>query len=257
MIVVFSGCGNTLAAARTLAALTGDELLRLGPEQLRSDAPVPAITATGSHIIWAFPTYSWGVPPVVRRFVGRVELAGGTDVPHFMLTTCGDDTGLCAAMWRSDIRRRGWRPVRAFSVQMPNTYVCMRGFDVDSPALEADKLRAMPARVAEIAGQLCPGPDLMVKGSWAWLKTRVVYPWFVRMDMSPKPFHALDTCVACGKCASVCPMANVTYGADGRPVWGNDCAFCLACYHACPRHAVAYGSATLRKGQFHSKKFAE
>ncbi|MDE6270491.1 MAG: EFR1 family ferrodoxin [Muribaculaceae bacterium] len=253
MIIVFSGCGNTMAAASCLAGLTGEELLRLGPEQLRADTPEPRLAASGERIIWAFPTYSWGVPPVMRRFIRRVSIAGADTLPHFMLTTCGDDTGLCASMWRAEIGRRGWTPVRAFSVQMPNTYVCMRGFDVDPQNVETRKLEAMPQRVAEIAGMLHTGPDQMVTGSFAWIKTRIVYPWFIRMDMSPKPFRALDSCIACGKCMRVCPMANITPDAVGRPVWGKECALCLACYHVCPRHAVAYGSATLKKGQYRLK----
>ena len=38
--------------------------------------------------------------------------------------------------------------------------------------------------------------------------------------------------------------------AEGRPVWGADCAMCLACYHHCPEHAVGYGNATKGKGQY-------
>ena len=74
MIIVFSGCGNTAATAARLAALTGDDVVRLTPAMLRADAP--ELKATGTHIVWAFPTYSWGVPPVVRRFMRRVRLDG-------------------------------------------------------------------------------------------------------------------------------------------------------------------------------------
>ncbi|MDE6452804.1 MAG: EFR1 family ferrodoxin [Muribaculaceae bacterium] len=251
MIIVFSGCGNTAAVARELARHTGDTLLRLTPAMLRADAPAPALAADGRHIVWAFPTYSWGVPPVVRRFIARAEIEGADTLPHAMVTTCGDDTGLCASMWRADLRRRGWAAGRAFSVQMPNTYVTLKGFDVDPPHSAAAKLQAMPARVAEIARGLSqPGPDDTVRGSFAWLKTRVVYPQFVRMGMSPKPFRATEACTGCGRCAARCPMANITMDSGRRPQWGSDCAFCLGCYHACPSHAVAYGGATRRKGRY-------
>lgn len=251
MIICFSGCGNTAAVAARLAALTADRTVRLDASVLRADAPAPGLDARGEErIVWAFPTYSWGVPPVVRRFMRRADIDGAERVPHFMLTTCGDDIGLCADMWRSDLRCRGWRPVRAFSVQMPNTYVTMKGFDVDTPSVAAAKLAAMPARVESIAASLAEGPDDVVRGRLAWLKTRVVYPWFVRMDMSPRPFHALESCSGCGACRRACPMANISEDSRHRPVWGRDCAFCLACYHACPTHAVAYGRATRAKGRY-------
>jgi len=252
MIIVFSGCGNTATVATELAHHTGDTLLRPDAAMLRNDSPAPHVNATGNRIVWAFPTYSWGVPPVVRRFIRRVHLEGTDTLPHIMLTTCGDDIGDCAAMWRRDIAARGWRAGRAFSVQMPNTYVTMRGFDVDTPEVAAGKVAAMPGRVAEIAASVdTPGDDMTVRGSWAWIKTRIIYPWFVHMNMSPQPFHALDdACTGCGICAARCPMSNITIGSDRRPHWGNDCAFCLGCYHACPSHAVAYGRATHGKGQW-------
>lgn len=250
MIIVFSGCGNTAVVAARLAQITGDSVVRLDASLLRSEAPRLAVA--GPRVVWAFPTYSWGVPPVVRRFIARVELSGAADVPHVMVTTCGDDIGECAAMWRRDIRARGWQARRVFSVQMPNTYTTMSGFDVDAPAVADEKLAAMPARVAGVAARIDEdGPDEVVRGSWPRLKTRVVYPWFVRMEMSPRPFRHTHDCIACGKCMKACPMANIEPDEDGHPVWGDACAFCLGCYNVCPVHAVAYGRKTARKGQYY------
>ena len=87
---------------------------------------------------------SYGHSPPTRG----VCLPYTSGMTHHMFTTCGDDIGDCAAMWRSDIAARGWRSGRAFSVQMPNTYVTMRGFDVDSTETAQCKVSAMPAHVA-------------------------------------------------------------------------------------------------------------
>lgn len=250
MIIVFSGCGNTAAVAAELASYTSDEVVRLTSEMLRADKPAPSLEVSGRHIVWAFPTYSWGVPPVVRRFIRRVNLLGAGAVGHVMVTTCGDDIGRCADMWRRDIASRGWKPIRAFSVTMPNTYVTMRGFDVDRHDVAVEKIAHMPGRVADIAAHIDEeGPDDLVAGRMAWLKTAVVYPWFVRMGMSPVPFGHTDACTGCGRCAECCPMANIAM-TGRRPQWGDDCAFCLGCYHVCPAHAVAYGKTTGRKGQY-------
>ena len=61
-----------------------------------------------------------------------------------MVATCGDDTGLTAREWTALMCEKGLTADAQFSVQMPNTYVLLPGFDVDSPTLEAEKFGAMP-----------------------------------------------------------------------------------------------------------------
>ncbi|MCI6334606.1 MAG: ferredoxin, partial [Bacteroidales bacterium] len=49
------------------------------------------------------------------------------------------------------LSRRGFTLLSAHSVQMPNNYINMKGFDVDSDAVRTAKLKAAPARVAQVA----------------------------------------------------------------------------------------------------------
>ena len=137
---------------------------------------------------------------------------------------------------------------------MPNTYTLMKGFDVDTPDLAARKLSEAVGRVRDIAAAIKnDGPSELVRGSFPWVKSAVIYPWFVRFAMSPKPFHAKGGCISCGLCARGCPMRNIRMVGE-TPVWGNNCALCLRCYHYCPRNAVAYGDKTVGKGQWQCPK---
>jgi ferredoxin len=250
MIIFFSGTGNTKKAALALAEKLGDSAIQLSAETL-TDPASATLRVTDGRIIWMFPTYSWGVPPVVKRFIMEATISGAADAEHWMVTTCGDDVGQTDRMWRRLMTLRGYRTVGAFSVIMPNTYVCMKGFDVDSPELTQSKLNAMDQRIDLIAKRIETGDtsDDLTRGSFAWFKTAVIYPWFVKFDMSPKGFSATDDCTGCGKCRRHCPMGNIKSDKDGRPVWGENCAFCLGCYHVCPCHSVAYGKTTRTKGQ--------
>ncbi len=248
MIIWFSGTGNSRLAAQSLGRELGEQCVKMADYD-------PRESAGESRVIWVFPIYSWGVPPVVRRFIAKAEMPAGAT--HHMVCTCGDDTGLADGMWRRDLGRRGWETGGAWSVIMPNTYVTMRGFDVDSREVAEAKLGAMCGRIRAIAEAIASGSretDL-TRGAMAWLKTRVIYPWFIRHAMSPRPFKALKGCIGCGRCVVSCPTGNIKLDSAKRPVWGDDCAFCLGCYHVCPRHAVAYGNKTRGKGQYMAPRY--
>lgn len=241
MILVFSGTGNSRRIADRLAELLGDTTANIV-------GSTPTIAA-GERVVWVFPVYSWGVPPVVRQQIQKMDLSSAGD--NIAVMTCGDDCGLTHKMWRRDIAKAGGRALATYSVQMPNTYISMKGFDVDSDSVAQAKLDAAESRVIEIAeniksGKLC---DDVAKGSFAMFKTGIVYPWFMRYAMSPRPFHATEACTGCASCAKYCPLNNIGM-TDGRPCWGKQCAGCLRCYHLCPHHAVAYGKATAGKGQW-------
>lgn len=249
MIFWFSGTGNSALTAQRLGERLGEPLTRIG-------AGTPAKYALGEdeRVVWVFPVYSWGVPPVVRRFMRSVDIGDNRGL-HSMVCTCGDDCGLTFDQWSGEVRGRGWRRGGGYSVEMPNTYVSLPGFDVDPAATMRRKLDEAPARIDAIARAISVDARVedMVKGSMAALKTRVIYPVFTRLLMSPRPFRSTDACVSCGKCAAACPMDNIAM-ADGRPHWADNCAGCLACYHACPQHAVAYGHRTGGKGQYRAPR---
>ena len=316
MIICFSGTGNTRLCADLLSKALGDQVHHLRARDLRDPASfktsdLPRDTkdmpesardkvSDNKRVIWMFPVYSWGMPPVFERFMNEAQLNFSRDTLHYMVCTCGDDIGLTAKLWRKTMGKRGWQTAAAFSVQMPNTYVFMKGFDVDKPEVAQAKLNAAPTRVRHIAaaidnhsravaealdnlghtnetvdaGMIPVMPDDVVTGGFAWIKSHIIRPWFMRFAMSPKPFHATDACTGCGLCARSCPMANITMkpsasdskrtekpSAVGKstsdltsrgrvhPTWGPNCALCTACYHVCPHHAVAYGTTTRSKGQ--------
>lgn len=258
MIICFTGTGNSLYSARLLAEsldMRESDITVLSGEMLLRPEATTLSCGRDEIVVWVFPTYSWGVPPVVSRFVSAVRMEGSlAHAVHHAMTTYGDDAARIDSMWRKLLLKRGCRPGGVYGVTMPNTYTLMKGFDTDSAEVAAAKLSRAPGRVEEMARRIKANPNgrwetYLERGRWAWLKSRVIYPWFVKYSMSPKPFHATDACVGCGLCSRTCPMDNIIME-ERRPRWGDDCALCLRCYHVCPHHAVAYGKATQKKGQY-------
>lgn len=253
MIICFSGTGNSQFVAKELSKLIGDEIVTLPLNKEIKLSPADG------RMIWVFPVYSWGIPPILKKWISRLQIPNGHKLQHIAVMTCGDDVGNADATWRNALCTRGWIGRDTFSVQMPNTYVFMKGFDVDSIEVAKAKIEAARPRVTEIAENIKlliqnynPENDFYIndlkRGRFAGVKTSLIYPWFKHFAMSPKPFFANDECISCGICAASCPMENIEMN-EGKPKWDKNCAFCLRCYHICPRHAVAYSTSTVGKGQ--------
>lgn len=251
MIYCFSGTGNSLRAARLLAQELKDEVV------LMTEAAPERISADKTQTLgFVFPVYAWGLPRVVSHFIRQLPPAPKNAPRHvYAVLTCGDDIGCTDRLLRNALKERGYRLAAVYSVQMRNTYVCLPGFDVDSPRVEQSKTaeaeKRLHAIARNIAHQRPSSPEDVMPGSWPRLKSYVLRPLFNRFLTSDRHFRA-DTslCTGCGRCTRLCPLHNIRLDPVARtPLWRNHCTHCLACYHCCPHHAISYGKFTKGKGQ--------
>ena len=168
--------------------------------------------------------------------------------------TCGDDVGYTDNLLRKALHKKGWHLNAAYSVQMRNTYVCLPGFDVDTPdVVERKRVNAEKrlSHIAQCISQRAKARDEeLTRGTAAWLKSYVMRPFFNCFLIDDKRFWTQrDVCTKCGRCVQTCPLQNVSFNHEGNVEWKGHCTHCLRCYHTCPRHAVNYGKFTRNKGQ--------
>jgi len=247
MIYYFSGTGNSLHVARQLSDALGERLM---PMTLAGQV---ASSQRGEGAIGlVFPVYAWGIPNVVETFARNacVSLSGESEGSCFLyaVMTCGDDVGYADKVLEYTLGRK---LDAAFSVQMPNTYVCLPGFDVDSDEVCKAKLSKVEARVKEIAACISEKKSIrsLTRGRFPWKKTYLIRPLFNRYLLTDKYFNVdASKCISCGRCRKSCPMGNIIV--DEVPQWLSHCAGCLACYHACPYHAINFGKTTQDKRQY-------
>lgn len=250
MIIYFSGTGNSRYVARVLGEKLKESVAAL------VDLPPAKAKFSGVSLGIVFPIYSWGVPPLVLDYVRNLNqqfIDAIKDVPVYIICVCGDETAHAPEMIENALAERVVKLSGGWSVQMPNNYVLLPGFDVDPTAVEKEKLDKASAAVAECADKIQKGEweKNYVRGGMAWFKSRLIYPAFKRWGIFPDRWHATDACISCGKCVMACPMENIEIEKAGEhPKWGKNCVSCLACYHICPRHAVQYGKITRNKGQY-------
>lgn len=249
MIFYFSGCGNTRWAAQQMAYVQKERLIFI-PKVIGGDC---AFTLQNEEKIgFLFPVYSWAPPKIITDFIHRLKLENYHGQYLFMVCTCGDDVGLTRQVFTQAVTRRGWQVDSAFSIQMPNTYIALPGFNIDSPERRTEKLEQSVVRLQYVNDQVrnrASGKYDVACGSWPWIKTRVIQPFFQRFLMDDKPFHVSLACTGCGICERTCPVGNIRL-TDHRPAWLHHCTLCLGCYHHCPAHAILFGQATAGKGQY-------
>lgn len=239
MILYFSGTGNSKSVAETLARLLHEELFNM--ENCRC---MPVLTDDEPLGI-IFPVYAWGVPRLVEEFLANKRITN-----RFLWTvmTCGDDMGYADVILEKVLKRK---VNAAYSLQMPNTYVCLPGFDVDSQEVAMRKMAETESqlpRIAECIRKEEEGSELN-RGDCAWMKTYVLRPVFNKFLVTDRFFKRNSSCNSCGLCAKQCPVKDIEI-VNKAPVWQRkNCTGCLRCYHNCPNRAIEWGSFTKGKGQ--------
>ena len=259
MILYFSATGNSRHIAQLLSERLNDKRL-IDLRTYYGSQTDSFLLSKGENICFVFPVHSWGMPKNLDRLIGQLRFDNYEKNNNYctLVLTCGDDAGQTARQWQKAVAQCGLEGDAAFSVFMPNTYVLLPGFDIDSPELTSKKLNAAPTLVDDIARRIQNREkgDFTFHGSFSWAKSKIIYPLFMRFMTSDKPFVSKeDKCIECGKCVKVCPTGNIqlekTSSGKLLPKWHGDCLNCLACFHHCPTRSIEYGKSTIKKGTYH------
>lgn len=251
MIFYFSGTGNSKWIASQVATKQNEKLISIAEEMIDLTNSFQYSLEDSEMVGFVFPVYSWAPPAIVMEFIKKISFANYNNQYIFFICSCGDEAGFTQKIMNEIVCKKEWSWKAGFSIIMPNNYVSLPGFDTDPKELEQKKLDDSVVeikRINEILANRTENCFECKKGSFAFLKSRIINPLFNKYQVTAKPFHATDDCISCELCEKHCPMHNVKV--EGKPVWGDNCTSCLACYHICPRHAIHYGKATLKKHQY-------
>lgn len=252
MIFYFTGTGNSLWIAETLGKALGERLVSITEELKSGEKELLHPLRKDEKVLFVFPVHSWGAAVSVIRFISRLTLAGYEGQPVYSVCSCGDECGYTADMLQKHLAKRGISFTAGYSVIMPNNYILMKGFNVDTREVEQQKLQEAPARVSAITKAIMErgNVNLYNKGGGAFWKSYLVYPLFAKFAIGRNSFRVTDACISCGLCERVCPTGTISL-TEGRPVWSNTCVQCVACIHRCPVRAIEYGKETEMKGRYH------
>lgn len=220
MVFYFTATGNSLSVAKRI----DDESLSI-PQVLKNGTRSFAAERIGL----VFPCYHGGVPRLIERFLSQVKL----DTTYlYGIVTYGAFSGGAATHLRRIGERYGLRFAYINELLMVNNYLPM--YDMDRELAARPKKRIdeqVDVIVSEVANK-----THMIRKSGAVMDAM---RWLIGTSYDTsfeQRFVVNDNCIACGICAKVCPVANITV--IDRPVYANNCQHCLACVHHCPHNAI-------------------
>jgi len=240
IIYYFTGTGNSLAAAKKIAAAIGDcELVPIASLEKTSGDIVPKAERVGI----VCPDYFSGVPLMVASFTGRLDPAG---VKYLFAVVTNGGGGESAALRQLDtiLRERKERGLDAgFGVIMPGNYIMM--YESPKGKKQEEILAKADEAIAGITGPVirCERHELPSSIIPRILYT-LLYPWFrSHAHTDDKKFSVTDKCTSCGTCVAICPAENIEL-VDKKPVWKHHCELCCGCIHNCPVQAIQAGART-------------
>ena len=198
---------------------------------------------------------------MVREFISKLRITNAQGRYCYIICTAGDTVGEAVDIFQKDLAAIGLKADSAISLLMPESYVGLPFMDIDIEKRELQKK-------AESGHILTPfincildkrrGIFNITKGRWPRINSRLLGYAFVNWIIGDSKFRVdPNRCIHCGKCAKVCPTADIECEKGQSPVWKHNgkCLSCFACYHHCPRRAIEYGNQTKGKGQYYYEHF--
>lgn len=242
IIFCYTGTGNSLAAAKTLASNLGNTTVVPMTEQGISTAD--ALTA--ETIGFVFPVHHWNMPRSVREFVSGMEINKRAYI--FAIAACGGITVNTLNDFDTLITQKGARLSYAAVHKNVSSYIVAYERFPD-PAKQLPKSRkALQTIAADINKRTIKAAPTSnpIKHLLGYAMSGSVKK-FSNMD---RDFFVSKQCTACATCVKVCPAGNIRVD-NGKPVFLHRCQQCMACIQYCPCEAINYKDKTQKRSRYH------
>jgi ferredoxin/flavodoxin len=239
----FTGTGNSLWVARTLAQELGDAELASLPDWK------PGKTIDANVIGLVFPVHIWGVPHRILQFVKELE-GKQADYVFAIAVNAGQFANTLVQL-KKILSESGLNLAAGFEITMPSNYIPWGG--PGSKEKQNQRFDSARKKISGIVAAIRAKNRGTVEKGPLWQRVlftliyKVSFPQIPKMD---KKFWADEKCNGCSVCARLCPSANIILQ-GGKPTWNHRCEQCFACLQWCPQQAIQYGKKTLRYERYH------
>lgn len=243
MIFYFSATGNSKQIASDLAhIIEAEELCNI--TDYSHTSPI-----TASSIGFVFPTYFWGIPTCIEKFIESLNIVG--DPYIYAIATCGGTHGVALHQIDHLLKNKGFHLSAGFYIVMPENYII--SYNVTSEAQQQKQFAHAKTQIQHIATHIkAKKPHRLKRGRYVidGLIGNPVNKYFRHTFPSKdKGFTVNDRCIGCGLCAQSCQFNNISL-VNKHPTWQHHCEFCLACIHHCPTQAINWKNKTQKRSRY-------
>jgi ferredoxin len=243
-IFYYTGTGNSLWVARTLAGLLGDAEVISISDWMREKRSVQS-----ESVGVVFPVHIWGVPHRIIDFVGEIKAFSPRNI--FAIAVDADQVANTLVQLEKVFKKYGMTLLSGYEIRLPSNYIPWGG--AEPKEKQEQKFMTAKAKLSNIALAIKNREKTPVEKGPLW--QRIIFTLIYKLSFSKVPamdgkFWVDKKCIPCTICGRVCPAENITM-IDGKPTWNHRCEQCLACIQWCPEKAIQYGNKTSAYERYH------
>jgi ferredoxin len=245
VVFYFSGTGNSYQVAKDLSGKLADcEVANIADI---SDSDYNDVDRVGI----VFPTYFWGIPNIVKKFLGDLKVSKGTYI--YAIATCGGTPGASLDQIDDILKRQDRHLSAGFYVIMPDNYILI--YDADLPEKQEEKFKKEKEKLEYIAKVVKVKEQIRFEHSKLFIDhligkqlNQLIVKKYPTKD---KEFVVSDTCIGCGRCQKACSVKNIKL-VEGKPEWQHHCEFCMGCLQSCPKSAINWKNKTQKRKRYYN-----
>jgi len=238
IIFYFSGTGNSLKAAKTLAKELGDtEIVSMA----KSEKFI--LKKQYDSVGFVYPVYYWGLPRKTVEFISNMDFNNNAAY-CYSVATYGGIVGNGIRQTKELLGKHNINLNYGAKLKMVANFIISYNItnNVRKCLRQADKKLVLIIR------------DIKSKKNNTVNKPfKTVHEIYANsmknLPLLSKDFNVNKNCTGCGVCRDVCPVKNIEM-TDNKPVFKDACEQCLSCMHHCHRKAINYGNKTQKRKRY-------